>query len=420
MTTISLQNISKLYPNGFHAVKSVSLEIASGEFMVLLGPSGCGKSTMLRMIAGLEEVSSGSIFFDGENMTTAEPRDRDVGMVFQNYALYPHLTVFENLAFPLRLRNEPQSSIQSRVQEVAVLTGLNELLSRKPKELSGGQRQRVALGRAIIRTPRLFLFDEPLSNLDAQLRHQMRVEIARLQQMVGVTSVYVTHDQTEAMTMGDRIVLMNSGTVQQIGTPLELYDNPTNRFVAGFLGSPAMNFVRGEIIFDAGGGESGGGVQFREVSGSIAAGRSTEAGVGGVGGGIGSEMKTLTLRLERHHFIGTPPQAACKAVLGIRPEHLSLQAFQDEPQQRLPESSFPHSSFQGLVRRSEYLGSETLLHVETNRSEPLKIVRVAASAAHLATYSTAAAAAQYNDGHPVTIFARSRSVVLFGEDGERL
>jgi multiple sugar transport system ATP-binding protein len=249
MAQITLKNLVKTYDDGFTAVKGVSLDIADGEFMILVGPSGCGKSTLLRMIVGLEDITSGDLTIDGKRVNDIPPRDRNLSMVFQNYALYPHLTVFENIAFPLRLnRNKiPEAEIDKRVRQAADMLDLRDHLDRKPANLSGGQRQRVAMGRAIVRQADAFLFDEPLSNLDAKLRGQMRTQIAQLQRRLATTSVYVTHDQTEAMTLGDRVAVMRAGTLQQVGTPAELYDNPVNLFVAGFIGSPAMNFMPGEI-----------------------------------------------------------------------------------------------------------------------------------------------------------------------------
>ncbi len=242
MTRITFDNVSKSYDN-VQPLREISFSIEPGEFFVLVGPSGCGKSTLLRMIAGLESVTSGSLLFDGQRMNDVEPRQRDVGMVFQNYALYPHLTVAENLAFPLEIRKESRSVISAAVEQVAHTLGLTDLLARRPKQLSGGQRQRVAVGRAIIRRPRVFLFDEPLSNLDAQLRTHMRTELRSLQRELGVTTVYVTHDQVEAMTMSDRMAILNGGAIQQVGTPAEIYDRPANTFVASFTGSPPMNLI---------------------------------------------------------------------------------------------------------------------------------------------------------------------------------
>jgi sn-glycerol 3-phosphate transport system ATP-binding protein len=373
MTRITLHNVSKSYPNGVQAVRDVSLDIAAGEFVVLLGPSGCGKSTTLRMIAGLEDISSGTLLFDGERVNDVEPKYRDIGMVFQNYALYPHLTVFENLAFPLRLRGEDKQTVEERVQAVAMLTGLEALLKRKPKELSGGQRQRVALGRAIIRTPRVFLFDEPLSNLDAQLRAQMRAEISRIQRLVGATAIYVTHDQTEAMTMGDRVVIMNAGFIQQVGTPVELYDNPQTLFVAQFLGSPTMNIISGELVVDDG-------LWFKEAS-------------------LDNAPGALSLKLSKQHFQQSPPVVGRTVQLGIRPEHISLFRYEGIHEQM---------SFNAVVRRREYLGHEVLLFVETSPNMPLKVLRADA------------ASAPYTEGYPLTLYVQPRAVYVFGEDGSRL
>jgi multiple sugar transport system ATP-binding protein len=244
MAEITVDHVVKRYPDGFPAVNDVSLDIADGEFMILVGPSGCGKSTLLRMIVGLEDITSGEVRIGGERVNEKAPRDRNLSMVFQNYALYPHLTVFENIAFPLRLRKGvAEEEIRAKVEEAAATLELNDHLQRKPSQLSGGQRQRVAMGRAIVRDAMAFLFDEPLSNLDAKLRGQMRIEISRLQRRMGITTVYVTHDQTEAMTLGDRVAVLRKGVLQQVDTPRELYERPVNLFVAGFIGSPPMNFL---------------------------------------------------------------------------------------------------------------------------------------------------------------------------------
>ena len=243
MGTLSFKNINKVYPNGFHAVKDFNLEVADKEFIIFVGPSGCGKTTTLRMVAGLEEISSGELSIDGRVINDVEPKDRDIAMVFQNYALYPHMTVYDNMAFGLKLRKVPKAEIDKMVHEAAKILDLEPLLDRKPKALSGGQRQRVAMGRAIVRNPQVFLMDEPLSNLDAKLRGQMRIELSKLHQRLGTTIIYVTHDQVEAMTLGTRIVVMNAGIVQQVDTPQALYDTPNNLFVAGFIGSPQMNFL---------------------------------------------------------------------------------------------------------------------------------------------------------------------------------
>ena len=243
MASLSLKGIEKVYPNGFHAVKDFNLEIEDKEFIIFVGPSGCGKSTTLRMIAGLEDISGGVLEIDGKKMNDVEPKDRDIAMVFQNYALYPHMTVYDNMAFGLKLRKVPKDEIDKKVREAARILDLEKLLDRKPKALSGGQRQRVAMGRAIVRNPKVFLMDEPLSNLDAKLRVQMRIEISKLHENLGATIIYVTHDQTEAMTLGTRIVVMKDGIVQQVDTPQNLYNTPCNQFVAGFIGSPQMNFM---------------------------------------------------------------------------------------------------------------------------------------------------------------------------------
>jgi len=247
MGTVRLEDIVKVYPNGFKAVEKCNLEIKEGEFLVLLGPSGCGKTTIMRMIVGLEEVTSGKVFIAGVDVTNTPIQKRNVGMVFQNYALYPHMTVYENMSFALKLRKTPKAEIDPIVQDAAKLLEIEDLLDRKPKQLSGGQRQRVALGRAIVRKPKVFLFDEPLSNLDAKLRVQMRAEITRLHRKLATTMIYVTHDQVEAMTMADKIVIMKDGLIHQIDTPLNVYNNPVNLFVAGFIGSPAINQFRGRI-----------------------------------------------------------------------------------------------------------------------------------------------------------------------------
>ncbi len=242
MANLSLKNIQKIYPNGFHAVHDFNLEIKDKEFIIFVGPSGCAKSTTLRMIAGLESITDGELKIDGVVMNNVEPKDRDIAMVFQNYALYPHMTVYDNMAFALKLRKVPKDEIDQKVREAARILGLDKLLDRKPSALSGGQRQRVAMGRAIVRQPKVFLMDEPLSNLDAKLRVQMRLEISKIHQRLGATIIYVTHDQTEAMTLGTRIVVMKDGYIQQVDTPSNLYSKPCNLFVAGFIGSPQMNF----------------------------------------------------------------------------------------------------------------------------------------------------------------------------------
>jgi len=263
MAEVALENVTKVYPGDIVAVNDVNLHVADSEFLVLVGPSGCGKSTTLRLVAGLEDATKGTISIGERVVNDVPPKDRDIAMVFQNYALYPHMSVYKNMAFGLKLRGYPKEQIDQRVNETATMLGIQDLLDRKPKALSGGQRQRVALGRAIVRQPAVFLFDEPLSNLDAKLRVEMRAELSKLHRRLGTTMVYVTHDQVEAMTLGDRIAIMHQGIVQQIAEPLELYDRPANQFVAGFLGTPPMNFIPGRLE------ESAGQITFNEGSARI-------------------------------------------------------------------------------------------------------------------------------------------------------
>ena len=247
MSFLDLENVTKIYPNGTKAVNETSLSISEGELMVFVGPSGCGKSTLLRMIAGLEDITDGEIKLDSKVINKVDPSERDVAMVFQNYALYPHMNVFKNLSYGLKNKGESKEKIEKKVNEVAELLEIKEFLQRKPAQLSGGQRQRVAMGRAIVRNPKAFLFDEPLSNLDAKLRGQVRIEIKKLQKQMGVTSVFVTHDQVEAMTLGDRLAVINEGVIEQVGSPIEVYENPATYFVAEFIGTPQMNFINGKI-----------------------------------------------------------------------------------------------------------------------------------------------------------------------------
>lgn len=369
MTTLQLQNITKKYENGYEAVRGVDIDVRPGEFMVLVGPSGCGKSTILRMIAGLEQASSGDILFDNQRMNDVEPRKRDVGMVFQNYALYPHLTVAENIAFPLQTRkNEKQSkeNIAARVREVANMLSIEHLLERLPKQLSGGQRQRVAVGRAIARTPKVFLFDEPLSNLDAALRVEMRSELTTLQRKVGTTAVYVTHDHAEAMTMGDRIVVLNNGKVEQIGTPEELYSNPVNEFVAKFLGTPSINIFRGKVW------QGEGGLHFVEDA--------------------PDSSNPLRIHLPDFVFTTTLPQSGSAVTLALRPEHI-VPATETKEQ------------FHAHTETVEFMGHETLLYFRTGNS--LKIAR-------------ASNQKQYGRGERVGYTMNTLHALIFDDAGRRM
>jgi multiple sugar transport system ATP-binding protein len=320
MAPVSMDKLNKVYENGFHAVKDMSLDIAEGEFMVLVGPSGCGKTTALRMVAGLEDITSGILRIGGKEVNDETPKERDIAMVFQNYALYPHMTVRDNIGFALKLRKTPKADLNTKVNEAAEILGLTDWLDRKPGQLSGGQRQRVAMGRAIVRQPSVFLMDEPLSNLDAKLRVQMRAEVARIQRHLNVSTIYVTHDQIEAMTMGDRVTVMRSGVLQQVDTPQHLYDNPDNIFVAAFIGSPAMN------LYDAILGEGA---------------RSLK---------LGSQEIDLpeSVRVKRPALVS---YAGKDVVVGLRPEHLPAEA---------PDSSGP--KLVGEVDLVEALGSELVVH----------------------------------------------------------
>jgi multiple sugar transport system ATP-binding protein len=330
MAAIILENVSKIYTGGVKVVNEISLEIRDQEFIVLVGPSGCGKSTTLRMIAGLDEISSGNIYIDGRRINDVAAKDRDIAMVFQNYALYPHMTAYANMAFGLTLRKYPKAEIDARVREAAQILGItNEQLGRKPKALSGGQRQRIAVGRAIVRHPKVFLFDEPLSNLDAKMRVEMRAEISKLRQRLRATTVYVTHDQVEAMTMGDRIVVMKDGSVQQVDDPLSLYEHPQNQFVAGFIGSPPMNFFRGTIE------RHSDGVRFIE--------KRTD----GTSGFAASIPESISKKLEGYK--DRP------VVFGSRPEDITV---------NLPSGSVD-SVISASVEVVEPMGAETYLHLNT-------------------------------------------------------
>ena len=321
MATVSLKGIKKIYDNKVTAVHDFNLEIADREFIVLVGPSGCGKSTTLRMVAGLEDISEGELLIGGKKMNDVEPKDRDIAMVFQSYALYPHMTVYENMAFSLKLKKVPQDEIDKKVREAAEILDITQYLERKPKALSGGQRQRVAIGRAIVRNPKVFLMDEPLSNLDAKLRNQMRAEIIKLRQRIDTTFIYVTHDQTEAMTLGDRIVIMKDGFIQQIGTPQTLFDHPANIFVAGFIGMPQMNFFDAQLVNE-------GGKYAIKVMDAV-----------------------MDLSAEIQEKLKAAGVGSKAVTVGIRPEHISFSA-----------ENGPHC-LTGSVDVSEMMGSEIHLHV---------------------------------------------------------
>ena len=324
MADVRFDHVSKRYGDTAYVIQDLNLEVHDHEFLVLVGPSGCGKSTALRMIAGLETITEGDLYIDDVRVNDVEPKDRDIAMVFQNYALYPHLNVYENLAFPLRRRHMSRQDIDSRVHEAAGMLGIDPYLERKPKALSGGQRQRVALGRALVRNPKVFLLDEPLSNLDAKLRVQTRTEISRLHQATKTTFIYVTHDQIEAMTMGDRIAVLSAGIIQQLGSPQDLYDTPANLFVAGFIGSPAMNFFDGRLVRADGGA--------RVV--------------------IGEGINTLTVRLNRSISAATSQEHP--VVVGIRPEDFHI-AGEDG-------SGTAEAPFKGTVDVVEHLGNEQLVY----------------------------------------------------------
>ncbi len=347
MSEVSLQHIEKVYPysgkkkshlkvtdEGVLAVQNFNLDIRDREFIVLVGPSGCGKSTTLRMVAGLEEITRGELYIDGKLVNDVEPKDRDIAMVFQSYALYPHMTVRGNMEFPLKLRKMPKDEIERRVNQAAEILGITEYLDRKPKALSGGQRQRVAIGRAIVREPKVLLMDEPLSNLDAKLRNQMRAEIIKLRQRINTTFIYVTHDQTEAMTLGDRIVIMKDGVIQQIGTPQEVFDHPANLFVAGFIGVPQMNFYDAELVLDK---------------------DSTYAVMMN-----GIRVVPTNEKQERLRKAGVKPQAI---ILGVRPEHIML-LENGEP------------GLQGKVEVTEMMGSAVHLHVDAYGRDSIIIAQI--------------------------------------------
>ena len=360
MATVSLKHIEKVYPSenagkkrkkakkgeeavekksnlketeeGVVAVEDFNLDIADREFVVLVGPSGCGKSTTLRMVAGLEDITRGELYIDGKLMNEVAPKERDIAMVFQNYALYPHMTVRQNMEFPLKLRKMDKDEIDRRVEQAAQVLGITQYLDRKPKALSGGQRQRVAIGRAIVRDPKVLLMDEPLSNLDAKLRNQMRAEIIKLRQRIDATFVYVTHDQTEAMTLGDRIVIMKDGVVQQVGTPQEVFDSPANIFVAGFIGVPQMNFYEGELL--------------RDASGKYA---------------VKVENAVIELSADKQARLAANGVAGGPVTVGVRPEHISLDGD-------------PSKMIHGTVDVSEMMGSSVHLHIKACGKDGVIIV----------------------------------------------
>ncbi len=334
MAKVTLKNIKKIYDKNVVAVDSFNLDIADKEFVVLVGPSGCGKSTTLRMVAGLEEISEGELYIDDRLVNAVPPKDRDIAMVFQNYALYPHMTVYENLAFALKLRKEKKDEIDRKVKQAAEILGITELLKRKPKALSGGQRQRVAIGRAIVREPKVFLMDEPLSNLDAKLRNQMRAELIKLRERIDTTFIYVTHDQVEAMTLGDRIVIMKDGFIQQIGTSQDVFNRPANKFVAGFIGTPQMNFFPAELTL------SGGDYAVRAAGADI------------------------ILPSDKQKILRKNNQAPGKVLLGIRPEHMALTTENGG------------SVVKAKVDVSEMMGSEIYLHLAVEERDVVIRVQV--------------------------------------------
>ena len=329
MSEVVIKNLKKIYDNKVTAVHDVNIEIKDKEFIVLVGPSGCGKSTTLRMVAGLEEISGGELYIDGKLMNDVAPKDRDIAMVFQSYALYPHMTVYENMAFALKLRKTPKAEIDRKVREVAAILDITQYLNRKPKALSGGQRQRVAIGRAMVRDPKVFLMDEPLSNLDAKLRNQMRAEIIKLRQRINTTFMYVTHDQTEAMTLGDRIVIMKDGFVNQIGTPQEVFNRPVNLFVAGFIGMPVMNFFDNcKLLYENG-------LYYAEIR------------------GVRFELSAFQQKALKEN--GVQP---CDIVCGIRPQHITV----------------GEGELQATIEVSEMMGSEYNIHAKSGEDEVVMVI----------------------------------------------
>jgi multiple sugar transport system ATP-binding protein len=381
MATVDMEQINKVYENGFHAVKDFSLDVAEGEFMVLVGPSGCGKTTALRMVAGLEDITSGTLRIGGKVVNDETPKERDIAMVFQNYALYPHMTVAENIGFALKLRKLPKADIQAKVKDTAEILGLTEWLDRKPSQLSGGQRQRVAMGRAVVRSPSVFLMDEPLSNLDAKLRVQMRAEVQRIQRRINVATLYVTHDQVEAMTMGDRVAVMRSGNLQQVDHPQHLYDHPDNLFVAAFIGSPAMNLYEATMTEDAGGVK------------------------------IGSQELPLPVICRDSHP-GLARFAGKKIVVGMRPEHLPAANGT---------STGPH--LVGNVDLVEALGSELMVHFTIDarrvRAEGATSADEDATAQSGEGVARVDPSARVKVGEKITFAVRTEGMQFFDPDTEK-
>jgi multiple sugar transport system ATP-binding protein len=387
MAEIVLENVSKKFPDGTVAVDDFNLTIADGEFVILVGPSGCGKSTTLNMIAGLEEISSGDLFIDQQRVNDKAPKDRDIAMVFQSYALYPNMTVRENMSFPLRLAKMDKATIQQKVTEAARVLELEELLDRKPGALSGGQRQRVAMGRAIVRNPKAFLMDEPLSNLDAKLRVQMRTQVSRLQRQLGTTTVYVTHDQTEAMTLGDRVVVMRGGRIQQVGEPQQLYDHPRNLFVAGFIGSPSMNFLQTTVT----------------------------------DGQLRTPLGEIRLNDRWRHALGQAG-ADRELILGLRPEH-----FEDAS---LVERSEPGLVFEGSPEVVESMGSDKYVYfrLDTGRAAAAELEELAAdagvtdlSAVTGQLVTRLSAESQVRPGEPIRVWVDIDKIHLFNpSDGSTI
>ncbi len=370
MASVKLTNVKKVYDNNVVAVQEFNLDIADKEFIVFVGPSGCGKSTTLRMIAGMEDISGGTVEIDGVVVNDLQPRDRNIAMVFQNYALYPHLTVFENMAFSLRLKKVPQDEVYKRVTHAAEVLGITEYLLRKPRALSGGQRQRVAIGRAMVRDSKVFLMDEPLSNLDAKLRNQMRAEIILLRQQLDTTFIYVTHDQTEAMTLGDRIVIMKDGFIQQVGTPEEVFDRPSNLFVAEFIGAPKMNIMRTNLIIENG-----------------------KYFVTPFGAKIEVDGENGRLLKEKNVPAG-------EILLGVRPEHIDLAPAASE------------NTINGQVLVNEMMGSELHLHVKVAEDTKM-IVRTATVGL---TYEERA---QLKNGHPISLTFPGKVMYFFDPETEK-